>query len=268
VERTGLHFTAGMEHGLRALGRFLWWSEYIQNAPDKVPTEPLPPIAHDQPFTGTWSEAQARGLLEKADIPTVPARLATTADEAALAARELGLPVVLKIQSPDLPHKSDVGGVALNLTSEEAVSAEFAAMLARVRARQPEADIEGILVSPMRPTGIELLVGIVRDDLWGPVLTLGLGGIWTESLKDTAVRVLPVQREEIATMLGELRGAALLRGTRGQEGVDIQALSEVIYRIGTLAIALGPSLNALEINPLLVKGKRIEALDVLVSWQA
>ncbi len=267
VERTGLHFTAGMEHGLRALGRFLWWSEYIQRAPDKASVEPPPPIAHDQPFAGNWTEVQARELLAKAGIPIVPARLATTADEAALAARELGLPVALKIQAAALPHKSDVGGVALNLASEEAVSAEFTAMLARVQARQPGVEIEGILVSPMRPAGIELLVGIVRDDLWGPVLTLGLGGVWTEILKDTAVRVLPVQREEIATMLGELRGAALLRGTRGQEGVNMQALSEVIYRISTLALALGPSLNALEINPLLVKGERIEALDVLVSWQ-
>jgi acetate---CoA ligase (ADP-forming) len=174
---------------------------------------------------------------------------------------------VLKIQSATLPHKSDVGGVALNLASAEAVRAEFTAMLARVQARQPDAEIEGILVSPMRPAGIELLVGIVRDDLWGLVLTLGLGGVWTEILKDTAVRVLPVSRDEIATMLGELRGAALLRGARGQAGVDMQALGEVIYRISTLALALGPSLNALEINPLLVKGERIEVLDVLVSWQ-
>jgi acetate---CoA ligase (ADP-forming) len=268
VERTGLHFTAGMEHGLRALGRFLWWSEYIQAAPGKASTEPPPPIAHNRPFTGDWSEAQARTLLEKAGIPTVPARLATSADEAAQAARELGLPVVLKIQSAALPHKSDVGGVTLNLTSAEAVHAEFTAMLARVLARRPDAEIEGILVSPMRPAGIELLVGIVRDDLWGPVLTLGLGGVWTEILKDTSVRVLPVQRDEIATMLGELRGAALLRGARGQEGTDMQALGEVIYRISTLALALGPGLNALEINPLLIKGERIEALDVLVSWQA
>jgi acyl-CoA synthetase (NDP forming) len=267
VERTGLHFTAGMEHGLRALGRFLWWSEYIQAAPGEASTEPPPPIAHDRSFAGNWSEAQARTLLEKAGIPTVPACLATSADEAAQAARELGLPVVLKIQSAALPHKSDVGGVALSLVSEEAVHAEFTAMLARVQTRQPDAEIEGILVSPMRPAGIELLVGIVRDDLWGPVLTLGLGGVWTEILKDTSVRVLPVQRDEIATMLGELRGAALLRGARGQEGVDMQALGEVIYRISTLALALGPTLNALEINPLLIRGAHIEALDVLVNWQ-
>ena len=267
VERTGLHFTAGMEHGMRALGRFLWWSEQLRAVPEKTREEVLPPISHDFPTTGTWSEARARTLLQKVGIPIVPGRLATSANEAVRAARELGLPVALKIQSAALPHKSDVGGVALNLNSEETVRAEFTTMLERVRTKEPRAEIEGILVSSMRPAGIELLVGIVRDSLWGPVLTLGLGGIWTEVLNDTAVRVLPVQRAEIETMFGELRGAALLRGARGRAGVDLRALSEVIYRISLLALALGPQLSALEINPLLVDASRIEALDVLVSWQ-
>ena len=140
-------------------------------------------------------------------------------------------------------------------------------MLARVQRKRPDADIEGILVSPMRPAGIEMLVGVVRDEVWGPVLTVGLGGVWTEVLHDTAVRVLPVRCDEVRQMLGELRGAALLRGTRGQEGVDLQAVSEVIYRVSTLALALGPKLQALEINPLLVSGPGVEALDVLVQWQ-
>ena len=268
VERTGLHFTAGMEHGLRALGRFLWWSEYLQSAFDKAPMEPPLPITHDRPFVGNWSEVQAQALLRKAGIPTTPSLLATSAEEVVLAAHKLGLPVALKIQSAALPHKSDVGGVALNLASAEAVHAEFTAMLTRVQARRPDAAIEGVLVSPMRSAGLELLVGVVRDDLWGLVLTLGLGGIWTEILKDTSVRVLPVQHDEIIEMLDELRGAALLHGARGQKGVDMQALGEIIYRISTLALALGPALNALEINPLLVRGESIEALDVLVNWQA
>jgi acyl-CoA synthetase (NDP forming) len=267
VERTGLHWTPGMEHGMRAIGRFAWWSEFIRTAPDKTEVEELPAISHTQPFKGNWSEAQARSLLEQAGIPMVPARLAKTAEEAVEAAREVGLPVVLKIQSPDLPHKSDVGGVALNLVSEEAVREEFTAMLARVQSKQPGAEIEGILVSSMRPAGTELLVGALRDELWGPVLTVGLGGVWTEVLKDTTVRVLPVGRAEIEKMLGELRGAALLRGARGQERGDLAAVSEVIYRVSRLALALGPQLNALEINPLLVQGSRVEALDVLVDWQ-
>ncbi len=267
VERTGLHFTAGMEHGMRALGKFLWWSEQLRATSEQAQEVALPPIVHDFPARGVWSEIQSRSLLQKAGIPIVPGSLATNADEAARAARELGLPVALKIQSAALPHKSDVGGVALNLESEEAVRSEFVAMLERVQAKEPRAEIEGVLVSPLRRAGVELLVGVVRDPVWGPVLTLGLGGIWTEILKDTAVRVLPVQRAEIEAMLGELRGAALLRGARGREGVDLQKLSGIIYRISLLALALGPRLSALEINPLLVDTSRIEALDVLISWQ-
>src|SRR5579885_2558241 len=266
VEQTGLHVTAGMEHGVRALGRLLWWSEQLDRSPDKAPELSLPAISPDFPLTGAWSEARARTLLQQAGIPTVPGQLVTSPDEAVQAARELGLPVVLKIQSADLLDECDVGGVALNLASEEAVRAEFTAMLQRVRAGQPNAEIEGILVSPMRPAGVELLVGVVRDDLWGPILTLGLGGIWTEVLQDTTIRLLPVQPAEILAMLGELRGAALLRGARGREGVDLQALSEVIYRISALALALVPRLSALEVNPLLISAERIEALDVLVNW--
>jgi len=275
VKSTGLHVVAGMEHGMRALGRLLWWSELMRTSSREallhVQEEPQPqlPLAqlNDVPLVGNWSEAQARILLQKAAIPVVPGILATTAEEAAQAAHTLGLPVALKIQSATVFHKSDIGGVALNLTTEAAVRDEFTTMLKRVQVASPDAEIEGILVSAMRPEGIELLVGIVRDPLWGLVLTVGLGGIWAEALKDTALRVLPVRREEIGTMLGELRGAALLYGGRGRPPVDLDALIEVISRISTLAQTLEPHLNVLEINPLWIRGASIEALDVLVSWQ-
>ncbi|GCE08003.1 acetate--CoA ligase family protein [Dictyobacter aurantiacus] len=265
VERTGLHFIAGLEHGVRALARFLWWSEQLRAPQQEEGQEEttLPPFAID-PTVETWSEARARSLLQQAGIPLVPGQLTTAATEAVAAARALGLPVALKIQSPQLPHKSDIGGVALNIQTEEEVAAVFEAMLQRIRDQAPAAQIEGILVTPMRSGGVELLVGVVRDSLWGPVLTLGLGGIWTEVLKDTAVRVLPVSQSEIITMLGELRGAALLRGARGQHALDLPQLAKIIHRICSLALALGPNLNALEINPLLVQPGSIEALDILL----
>jgi acyl-CoA synthetase (NDP forming) len=266
VERTGLHFSAGIEHGVRALGHFAWWSEFINTTPPQALLEPPPPIPLNQPLAGNWSEIRGRALLQQAGIPLVPGRLATSEDEAVQAARQFGLPVVLKIQSSALPHKSDVGGVALNLNSEQAVRENFTAMLTHVQAIQPDAEIEGILVSPMRSAGLELLVGVIRDDIWGPVLTLGLGGVWTEVLKDTVVRILPVQRIEIQTMLNELRGSALLHAARGQASIDLQALCSIIFRISTFALTLGPQLNALEINPLLVKGAHIEALDVLINF--
>jgi acyl-CoA synthetase (NDP forming) len=281
IERTGLHWTPGIEHGVRAIGRFRWWSDFVSShgaaAPHPVEREmaPLaPPLSvmaftpQSQSASGTWIEAQARTLLEQAGIPVVPAQLATTADDAVTAARAVGLPVALKIQSPTLPHKSDIGGVTLNLASEEAVREKFASMLARVQSAHPFADIHGVLVSPMRPAGVELLVGVIRDAVWGLVLTVGLGGIWTEVLKDTAVRVLPIGQGEALQMLNELRGAALLRGARGQEAVDLTAVSAVIEQVCRLALALGSRLLALEINPLLATEAGVEALDVLVHWQA
>jgi acyl-CoA synthetase (NDP forming) len=281
IERTGLHWTPGIEHGVRAIGRFSWWSDFVvshgaaASHPVEGDTAPVaPPLSFTtftppsaQSTTGTWTEAQARALLEQAGIPTVPAQLATTADEAAAAARAVGLPVALKLQSPTLPHKSDLGGVTLNLASEDAVREEFATMLARVQSAHPFADIQGVLVSPMRPAGAELLVGVIRDAVWGLVLTVGLGGIWTEVLKDTAVRVMPIGQGEALQMLNELRGAALLRGARGQEAVDLNTVSAVIEQVCRLALALGSRLLALEINPLLVTAARVEALDVLVNWQ-
>jgi succinyl-CoA synthetase beta subunit len=135
------------------------------------------------------------------------------------------------------------------------------------RSRLLPSTVEGVLVSPMRPAGTELLVGIVRDPLWGLVLAVGLGGIWAEALKDTSVRVLPVDRSEIVTMLHELRGAAVLRGTRGQVPVDMAALADVIFRVSQVALGLEGHLAALEVNPLLVSGPTIEALDVLVTWK-
>lgn len=269
VERTGLHFVAGLEHGMHALRQLLWWSELMLASPERAQQEEMLPPAPPglSTFAGIWSEARARTLLQEASIQVIPGILVTSAQEAASAARELGFPVALKIQSAAIAHKTDVGGVALNLDSEDAVRAEFSALLARIHASSPAAAIEGVLVTPMRQGGTDLLVSVMRDPIWGQILTLGLGGIWTEALKDTAVRVLPVRRDEIETMLGELRGAAVLRGGRGRAPVDMQELSDVIYRITQFARTLAPRLDMLEINPLWIGSGRIEVLDALLSWR-
>ena len=206
--------------------------------------------------------------MQAQGIPVVPGILATNAKEAVTAAHQFGMPVALKIQSSALAHKSDVGGVLLQLATEEEVRQGFHTLIERMRPHIPAQALQGVLVSPMRPAGTELLVGIIRDPLWELVLALGLGGIWAEALKDTSVRVLPVDRAEIRTMVQELRGAAVLHGARGHAPADMDALADVIYQVSQVALGLQEHLSALEINPLLVSGSVIEALDVLLTWKA
>jgi hypothetical protein len=178
-------------------------------------------------------------------------------------ARNIGLPVALKICSADIAHKSDIGGIALGLNS----AAEIRAGYDKVRAAGeavPDASIDGVLVTRMRTNGTELLVGVTVDPTFGPVLAVGLGGVWVEIMGDTSLRVLPVDTAEVKRMLGELRGLPVLQGARGGQPADLDALAEVITRVSRAALSLGGSLQAMEVNPLWVNGDQVEALDVLV----
>lgn len=140
-------------------------------------------------------------------------------------------------------------------------------MIARVTTAKPEAKIGGVIVSPMRDKGVELFVGTMRDPQWGAAIAVGLGGVFVEALKDTSLRLLPIRESDALEMLAELRGSILLDGFRGATPVDREALARMIVAIGQAALALGPDLVALEVNPLLAVGNTIEALDGLTVWQ-
>ncbi|WAH37489.1 acetate--CoA ligase family protein [Alicyclobacillus dauci] len=265
LEKLNLHFVGGMEHGMSALGKAVWWHQKyresrLKNKAFEEVSRPSTSLS-----TGEWSEHAARAFLDAEGIPVVPGVLARTAVEAVEGANAVGYPVVLKIQSADIQHKSDVGGVALGLQSDEEVLQAYQTILASVREKVPRSRVDGILVSPMRGEGVEMLVGVVRDALWGQVLAVGMGGVFVEVMKDTSLRVLPVDRAEIRSMLEELRSFPLLRGTRGRIGADIERLVDVIYQISRLAVRHRDQLRALEINPLWIHGSQIEALDALIS---
>ena len=272
LERTGVPFLSG---GIRllipALGKLMDWSERYRTAQaheSSAPSEGVRAISLDDVATGSWSEYQARAFLEQQRIPVIPATLATSAEQAAEAARAMGFPVALKIASPDIVHKSDIGGVKLGLQNEDAVREAFTQVMGSAKAAVSATHIEGVLVSPMRSGGVELLVGVTRDATWGQVLAVGMGGIWVELLKDTSLRVLPVTRDDVRAMLAELQGAKLLHGARGSKPADMDALVEVIYRTAELAQGLKADLESLEINPLRVDGSQIEALDAVITWQS
>jgi acyl-CoA synthetase (NDP forming) len=267
ADEAGIHYVGGMEHGMTALGHALWWYEMQQQSAhrESQEEEAAPAVELPESLSGTWPEWKARNFLQQHGIPVVPGILATDAQQAVDAALSLGFPVAMKIQASAILHKSDVGGVALNIASEDEVRRAFEAIMRN--AGRAASMIDGVLVSPMRPPGIELLVGIIHDASWGQALVIGLGGVWTEVFNDTSARVLPVQRDEIARMLSELRAYKLLQGVRGKPPVNMEKLLDTIYNISRLAQAVQDRLDTLEINPLLLHGSHVEALDVLISWR-
>lgn len=303
----------GLRQAVVALRHVTWWSRASRRH-DGSPAAPgLPasdltassdvPVPPPGDRHGAWSEDAARRLLADAGIPVVPGRVAGTADEAVRMAAEIDGPVVLKLVSPDVLHKSDIGAVRLGVQGEDAVREAFGEIslaargvsLAEVSPAEvspagmspagmsgagvsgagvspagqgvPGARIDGVLVAPLRRGGVELLVGVVREQQWGPMLAVALGGILVEVLDDSALSPLPVSPERAAAMLRGLRGSAVLDGVRGAAPADVGALAAVIARIGDLALALGDELESLEINPLRVDGATIEALDAVVTWR-
>jgi acetate---CoA ligase (ADP-forming) len=267
LTRHGINILGGLDVGMIALGHALRWLENRGRVrPGLTPVTPVTPVAAPAgalPAAGLWSEAAARRLLAAAGVPVVPGELAGSAGDAVAIARKVGLPVALKICSAQITHKSDVGGVVLGLGSEAEVRAGYEKVRAAGEA-VPGASIDGVLVTPMRTGGTELLAGVTMDPTFGPVLAVGLGGIWVEILKDTSLRVLPVDAAEVKRMLGELRGWPLLQGARGAAPANLDAVAEAIAGLGRTALSLNGALRALEVNPLWVDGDQVEALDVLV----
>lgn len=212
------------------------------------------------------SEAGAKQALAAAGVPILPERVVASTAEAVQAAMAMGLPVVLKIVSPDLPHKTEVGGVMLGLDSAEAVAEAYDAMLARVRAAAPAARIEGVLVSPMMHGGTEMILGAKRDPVFGPVVLVGLGGIFAEVLQDVAVRPAPVDEAEAMAMLRSLKAFAVLDGARGRPKADLAAAASAIAALSRYAAQHAADIAEIDINPLLVRlaGQGAVALDALI----
>jgi acetate---CoA ligase (ADP-forming) len=250
---------SSLEWVSQALGRLTTWSR-------RLSSQPAPHLS--TPASDVWpsldTEPKVLAHLSAYGVPVVPGILCTSAQEAAEAVRAIGGDqYVLKIVSSDIQHKTEVGGVRLRV-SPAAIEQTYREVIEAAGTARPDACIDGVLVTPMRDSGIELFVGTARDPVWGPVIVAGLGGIWVEALKDTALRLLPVTREEAHDMLRSLRASRLLQGYRGAPAVDLNAVVEVIVRIGEAALALGPELASLEVNPLLANGAKVEALDGLV----
>lgn len=249
----------GLKHALTGIAHLFNWSSRSQSGFALTKDAPRPDVAGGE--RGVLDYLQSHG------VPVIPGRIVQNAPEAVAEAQGFDAPAVLKISSRDIPHKTEVGGVALNLSGEAAITAAFEAMIAKVKAAKPDAELDGVIVSPMRSQGVELFVGTLKDPQWGPAIAVGLGGVFVEVLKDTALRLLPVSEGDVLEMLDELRGKALLDGFRGSTPVDRQAVAKAVKAIGDAALGLGSQAVSLEVNPLLADGSRIEALDGLIIWE-
>jgi acyl-CoA synthetase (NDP forming) len=209
------------------------------------------------------TEVESKQILAEAGIPIARAQLAPTREEAVAAARQIGLPVVLKIVSPDISHKSDVGGVKLNLGSEEEVAAAFDEIVAAAQRAQPEATVLGVSVQKMARPGVEVIMGMTKDPQFGPVLMFGLGGVFVEVLKDVAFRIVPLEPRDARQMIRDIQGFPVLEGFRGQEPADLAALEDMLMRLSAF-VEEHPEIQELDLNPIFAYKDSALAVDARI----
>ncbi len=215
---------------------------------------------------GVLTESQSKSVLAAYGIPVTREKLARSAAEAVQYAAEIGYPVALKIESPQILHKTEAGGVVLNLPDEAAVVSAYEQILQRARSYNPEAVIDGVLVQEMLSPGLEVIIGLKSDLVFGPAVLFGLGGIFVEVLKDVAIRVAPLREQDARSMLDEIKGRALLDGARGQAPRDRAALVSILMKLSRLAVELEDYIAELDLNPVMVyeAGAGAIAADALI----
>ncbi len=241
-----------------AQARRHWFSD--APARDALSLPPLRLPASD----GVVGSLEARALLEASGVAVATAELARSAEEAVAAAGRLGYPVALKVESTDLPHKTEAGGVKLGLKDESAVRWAYQAVLDGARRYRPDARLTGVLVQPMVEGEVELVVGLKHDAVFGVVVMVGLGGIHIEVLKDVVFRKAPVTQAEAQRMLWELKSRALLDGVRGRPRVDVAAVARLVSAVSCLGAAAGERLEELDLNPVLAGAHGAVAVDWLM----
>jgi len=209
------------------------------------------------------NEIESKVLLSEAGIPVVETKLATSKQEAIAISKKLGFPVALKIVSPEITHKSDVGGVKLDLKTSKQVEAAYEEILSAVNQKYPHAVIDGVSVQKMARPGTEVIVGMTKDAQFGPVLMFGLGGILVELLKDVSFRIVPFEREDAREMIREIKGYPILEGFRGREPADVSILEEILLKISRF-VDDHPEIKELDLNPIFAYRDGAIAVDARI----
>ena len=208
-------------------------------------------------------EPEAKALIADYGIPVTRVKVAKTEDEAVQFAREIGLPVVLKIVSPDVLHKSDVGGVRVNLKSEEEVRRAYREIMESVKSRVPNARIVGVLIQEFAPAGVEVIIGLIKDPQFGPTVMFGLGGVFVEVFRDVSFRVAPLTERDAEEMISEIKGRKLLEGYRGTEPVDKEALVDALVKVGQIGVE-NPEIKEMDLNPVMAYPRGLKVVDARV----
>ncbi|MCD6300978.1 MAG: acetate--CoA ligase family protein [Staphylothermus sp.] len=211
-------------------------------------------------------EHEAFEVIRAYGIPAPETGLAKTPEEVAELADKIGYPVVLKIVSPDISHKSDVGGVILNINSREEAIEGFKKIQENVKTKAPGARIVGVLVQKMAPKGLEVIIGGLRDNIFGPVVMFGLGGIFVEVLRDVSFRIAPLTEEDALEMMKEIKAAKLLEGYRGQPPVDKKSLAKIILGVAKL-LEENPEIESIDLNPVMAYSEKAIVVDARVIFR-
>jgi len=206
------------------------------------------------------TEIESKELLKEAGISVIDTRLATSRDEAISLSRQFGFPVVLKIASPDITHKSDIGGIKLGLKTAKQVGKAYDDILRVVKQKYPQAMVQGVSVQKMARPGVEIIIGMTKDAQFGPVIMFGLGGILVEVLKDVSFRIVPLTRRDAREMIREIKGYPLLEGYRGQEPVDVALLEEWLVKVSQF-VEQNPEIKELDLNPIFAYSDSAVAVD-------
>ena len=213
------------------------------------------------------TEIEAKQILMQSGINCIDTRLATTKESAVKLSEQFGYPVVLKVSSVDITHKSDAGGVKVNLQDKTAVEKAYDHIMASCTSEYPNAIIEGVAVQAMAKTGIEVIIGMTKDPSFGPVLMFGLGGIFVEVLKDVAFRIVPLEENDAAEMIQEIKGKKLLEGYRGEDPVDIPFLQNMLLKLSKL-VDQTEGITEIDMNPLFAYKQGAVVVDARIILEA
>lgn len=269
ILKAGVPINPDIPEAIKAIANLVSYNETLKKR--KQAEYRVKPAGGPKPELGsflkpgeTLSESQAKAVLEQYGIPTVREYKAATAEEAVTLAGKIGYPVVLKVDSPDIPHKTEADGVKLNLKNKGEVRTAFSEIINNAKAYKPDARLNGVLVQEMLAGGTEVIIGVTRDPVFGPVIMFGLGGIFVEVLKDVSFRVAPVSPGDARDMIEEIKGHAVLKGVRGKPPADTEAIVDVILKVSALVTDYRDSIEELDINPLVVFPKGVKAADALL----